>query len=176
MTIQEIAEKLRRRAEEWRAILEYKAKPNDKPKSRSKITHPGTHILELLEQAYLPHPQSPLKLDDRCNELHGEVKTAIPDFPSAEYGDKDKLFIIKLVCAFADLLIKEPTKVTPPEGEWSKPMQKADMMRVLRIDSYRQFNAWATQHSIEKVGNNRQLWKICFDKMDKLERSKLEGV
>lgn len=68
---------------------------------------------------------------------------------------------------------RKDLKETPPVGEWSTPMSKAEMMTRLRIDSYKTFNAFAKTQGIEEAGN-RQTFIIRLDKMDAKTRSKLE--
>lgn len=58
-------------------------------------------------------------------------------------------------------------------GEWSNPMSKVRMMKALRIDNYRIFNNFAKLHGIRQAGS-REVYQICFDKMDKTTRDKIE--
>lgn len=187
MTFDKIVKDIKKQAEEWRVILNYKVKPKDKKlanairkgksdpkgKSRSGTIHPGDNILTLLGQARYDS-QFPRKLDSLCKDLMKEVAAAIPKkWPSMEYGDQDKLSIIDDVCNFISLLISEPNKQVPPEGEWSKPMSKREMMGKVRIHGYTKFNSWAKQYDI-KPAPNRQIWTIRLDGMDKNTRSKFE--
>jgi hypothetical protein len=68
---------------------------------------------------------------------------------------------------------KKP-KPQAQEGEWSKPMSKAKMMRVLRLDSYPTFNAFIKRQGVKKI--NRQTFRIRLDTLDEKSRSKLAGA
>lgn len=62
-----------------------------------------------------------------------------------------------------------------PEGEISKPMSKSEMMKALRIDSYKKFNAWGKDKALKQTGN-RQTFTIRLDLLDTKSRQRLEKV
>jgi len=61
----------------------------------------------------------------------------------------------------------------PTEGEWSKPMTKRAMMDILRLDSYKTFNAFARRKGIRQAGN-RKTWQLRLDGLDQETREKFK--
>jgi hypothetical protein len=55
----------------------------------------------------------------------------------------------------------------PPEGIWSKPMSKVDIMKKLGfgLRGYRKLDTFAKDHPIIPSGDSGQLWMIRLDKM-----------
>jgi len=83
-----------------------------------------------------------------------------------------KNYIAEILYTLASGQKKKGTpKPEAAAGEWSKPMSKARMMRILRIDSYHTLNAFAKRHGIQKI--NRQTFRICLDTLDEETCSKL---
>jgi len=159
MVINDIVKGLKDQVQAWRNRITGESEP--------VAPHPSQQILDLLDQLYHSSDFS-RELDARCEKLMGEVEENIPKWPSLEYGDDYKLPILEHIENFANLLT-----TTEPQGAWSKPMMKAEMMGILRIDSYRKFKAFAKEYGLKQVGGNRQLWQIRIDRMDHTTRSKL---
>jgi hypothetical protein len=66
----------------------------------------------------------------------------------------------------------EDRRGTTPEGDWSKPLSKTDIMACLRIDSLRKFNAFAKRQGIQQAGN-RQTWRLRMDGLTESEKHRL---
>ena len=61
------------------------------------------------------------------------------------------------------------------EGEWSKPMMKADIMKALRIDSYKKLKTFSKTHTIRKAGSNKS-WQIRLDGLNREQAKRLENA
>ncbi len=142
---------------------------NSEPVSISP--HPSEIILQLLDEL---HRNLPHDLRDLSGELIDEVAAAVSEWPSLDSWDKGcEPPVLKHIEYFLKLLKGTTKSKQPIEGEWSKPMTKAEMMRKLRIDGLKPFNRFATEYGIKQVGGSRQLWTIRLDNMSQNHRQKL---
>jgi hypothetical protein len=105
-----------------------------------------------------------------CNRLYTSVDNVIKTFEEiqAKAGQQDKLQ-------------SQPVQGTEASGgkandmknqEWSKPMSKTEMMKLLEIDDCKKFNKWADQYGIKKLG--QKTFQIRLDNMDQRSRQKLD--
>jgi hypothetical protein len=115
---------------------------------------------------------------DTWPECMGAARYSLPRGQQEALRAGEAVFIRLAVKGGVDRKARPPLPPTAEpgvelEGEYSRPMSKAQMMLKLDMTSRKVFNSFAKQHKMHKV--NRQLWQICLDTMPEGMAEKLRA-